>query len=62
MQVVLQKDEAPELNDRMPPKTTWDDLMREKYVREMIEHGLSDSNRGRTGDVKEIRAKYGLTE
>jgi hypothetical protein len=35
----LQKDEAPELIDQMPPNTTWDDLMREKYVREMIEHG-----------------------
>jgi hypothetical protein len=62
MPVVLQKDEAHKLIDRMPPNATWDDLIREIYVREVIENGLADSNRGRTRDVKEIRAKYGLTE
>jgi predicted transcriptional regulator len=46
----------------MPPKATWDDLMREIYVREAIERGLADSNAGRTKDVKEVRAKYGLPE
>ena len=62
MPMVLQKDEAHKLIDRMPPNATWDDLMREIYVREVIERGLADSNEGRTRDVKEIRAKYGLTE
>ncbi len=62
MPVTLQKDEAHKLIDRMPPNATWDDLMREIYVREVIERGLADSNEGRTSDVKEIRAKYGLTE
>jgi predicted transcriptional regulator len=50
------------LIDRMPSNATWDDLMREIYVREVIESGLADSNEGRTRDMKEVRAKYGLTE
>jgi hypothetical protein len=62
MPMVLQKDEAHKLIDRMPPNATWDDLMREIYVREVIERGLADSNEGRIRDVKEIRVKYGLTE
>jgi hypothetical protein len=39
---------------------TWDDLMHEIYVRESIERGLADSKAGRTKDVREVRAKYGL--
>ncbi len=46
----------------MPADATWDDLMREIYVRETIKRGLADSVEGRTKDVKEIRAKYGLPE
>jgi predicted transcriptional regulator len=44
----------------MPQQATWDDLMHEIYVREAIERGLADSKTGRTKDVKEVRAKYGL--
>jgi hypothetical protein len=58
--MVLQKDEARKLIDRMPPNAAWDDLMHEIYVREVIERGLADSNEDRTMDVKEVRAKYGL--
>ena len=36
--------------------------VREIYVREVIERGLADSKAGRTKDVKDIRAKYGLPE
>jgi predicted transcriptional regulator len=50
------------LIDRLPPNATWDDLKREINVREAIERGLADSKAGRTKDVKEIRAKYGLPE
>jgi predicted transcriptional regulator len=46
----------------MPPQATWDDLMREIYIREAIERGLADSNAGRTKDVQDVRAKYGLWE
>lgn len=62
MKTVLEKDEAHRLIDRMPQGATWDDLMREIYVRETIKRGLADSNAGRTKDVKEVRAKYGLPE
>jgi predicted transcriptional regulator len=62
MSTVMKKEEAHKLIDLMPPKATWDDLMREIYIREAIEHGLEDSNAGRTKDVQEVRAKYGLSE
>ena len=62
MPMVMQKDEAHKLIDRMPPTATWNDLMNETYVREVIERGLADSNQDRTRDVKEVRAKYGLAE
>ena len=62
MPSVMEKEEAHKLIDRMPPNATWDDLMREIYVREAIERGLADSRTGRTKDVKEVRTKYGLAE
>jgi hypothetical protein len=62
MAQIMEKDEAHKLIDRMPPNATWDDLMQEIYVREAIEKGLADSKEGRTEDVREVRAKYGLPE
>jgi len=62
MPTLMEKDEAHRLIDRMPSNATWDDLMREIYVREAIERGLADSEAGRTRDVKEVRTKYGLPE
>ncbi|MBS3905831.1 MAG: hypothetical protein KGZ49_02225 [Syntrophaceae bacterium] len=62
MSTMMEKEEAHKLIDRMPQNSTWDDLMREIYVREAIERGLSDSKTGRTKNVKEVRAKYGLPE
>ncbi len=62
MSLVMEKDEAHKMIDRMPPNATWDDLMREIYVRETIERGLADSKEGRTTDVNEVRANYGLPE
>jgi hypothetical protein len=62
MSIPITKEDAHKIIDRMPPGATWDDLMHEIYVREVIEQGLADSKEGRTKDVKEIRAKYGLPE
>ncbi len=62
MSSVVSKQEAHKLIDQLPIDATWDDLMREIYVRAAIEKGLEDSRSGRTKDVSEIRAKYGLTE
>ncbi len=59
---VMQKEEAHRLIDKMPPNATWDDLMREIYVRETIEKGLADSKAGRGHTLKEVREKYGLSE
>jgi len=59
---VMEKEEAHKLVDRMPSNATWEDLMHEIYVREVIERGLADSKAGRTKDVREVRAKYGLRE
>jgi hypothetical protein len=56
----MRKDEAHELVDRMADNATWDDLIDQIYVREVIEQGLADSNAGRTTDVQEVRRKYGL--
>jgi hypothetical protein len=56
------KEEAHKIIDRMPVGATWNDLMYEIYVREVIELGLADSKAGRTKEVKDIRAKYGLPE
>jgi hypothetical protein len=60
MSIILEKEEAHKIINQMPPDATWDDLMREIYVREAVERGLADSNAGQTKDVKEVRAKYGL--
>ncbi len=62
MGLIMKKDEAHKMIDKMAPDATWDDLMHEIYVREAIERGLSDSAEGRTTDVKEVRAEYGLPE
>ena len=59
---LLKKDEAHKIIDRMPSSATWDDLMREIYVREAIERGLADSEEGRIKAVKDVRAKYNLPE
>ncbi len=50
MTTLLQKEQAHKLIDRMPANATWDDLMHEIYVREVIERGLADSLAGKTKD------------
>ena len=62
MPMIMQKDEAHKLIDRMPANATWDDLMREIYVREVIERGSAGSDEGWIKDLKEVRGKYGLPE
>ena len=62
MKNFLVKEEAHKLIDRLPDESTWDDLMEGIYVRQVIEQGLADSRAGRTSEVREVRAKYGLPE
>jgi hypothetical protein len=54
------KEEARKLIERLPDGSTWDDLMREIYVRQAIESGLADSQAGRTTSVEAVRAEFGL--
>jgi hypothetical protein len=54
------KSEAKRLVDELPEGATWDDLMYRIYVRQTIEAGLKDSEAGRTIDVSEVRARFGL--
>jgi predicted transcriptional regulator len=56
------KDQARELVDKLPENSTWDDLIHEIYVRQAIEAGLADSQTGRTADVEEVRAEFGLSK
>ena len=56
------KQEARRLVDDLPEDATWEDLMYRIYVRQVIEAGSEDSEAGRTVDVKEVRAKFGLSE
>ena len=60
MQAINIKEEAYHLLEKLPQDATWDDLMYEIYVRQAIEAGLEDSEAGRTTDVREVRAKFGL--
>ncbi len=62
MATQLAKDEAHKLIEKMPEHSTWDDLIYEIYVRQVIEQGLADSKNGKTTDVREVRKKYGLPE
>ena len=54
------KDRAHELVDKLPEHSTWDDLMHEIYVWQAIDAGLADGQTGRTSDVKDVRAEFGL--
>jgi hypothetical protein len=62
MPVANIKTEARAILDKMPDNATWDDLMYEIYVRQAIDAGIEDSDAGRTMDVKDVRAQFGLPE
>ena len=54
------KQEAHRLVEELPDDASWDDLMYRIYVRQAIDAGLEDSVAGRTLEVGEVRAKFGL--
>lgn len=62
MQTTSVKEEARQLVERLPEGSTWEDLMHEIYVRQAIEAGLADSETGRTTELKDVRAKFGLPQ
>jgi predicted transcriptional regulator len=55
------KADARRLIDELPGDATWEDLMYRIYVRQAIEAGLDDVAAGRTLDIKEVRARFGLS-
>ena len=56
------KNEARCLVEQLSDEATWEDLMYEVYVRQMIEAGLEDSRAGRVLPVDEVRTKFGLSK
>lgn len=56
------KEHARRLVEDLPEDATWDELMYKIYVLQSIEAGLEDSKAGRTFDVREVRAKFGLSD
>jgi predicted transcriptional regulator len=54
------KEDARRLVEKLPDNSTWDDLVHEIYVRQAIEAGLADSQAGRTTEVEQVRASFGL--
>ncbi|MBI9076950.1 MAG: hypothetical protein JEZ02_16195 [Desulfatibacillum sp.] len=60
MQTESFKRKAQKILDSLPESATWDDLMYRIYVRQSIEAGMEDSDKGRTVDVGEVRKKFGL--
>ena len=60
MQTTNIKQEAYRLIEQLPETAIWDHLVYKIYVRQAIEARLADSEAGRTLDVKEVRAKFGL--
>jgi predicted transcriptional regulator len=62
MEVKSIKEAARQLIDQLPEGSTWDDLMRQIYVRQTIEAGLADSEAGRVSSVEQVRAKFGLDQ
>ncbi len=62
MAEMMRKDQAHKIVDNMADDSTWDDLINEIYVRQVIDQGLADSEAGRTTDVSDVRRKYGLTQ
>ena len=56
------KENAHKLIDSLPSSATCDDVMYRIYVRQSIESGLKDVERGNTTNVGEVRKKFGLSE
>lgn len=55
------KQTAHQLVDNLPDDSTWEDLMYQIYVREVIEQGLLDSRADRVHSTEDIRKHFGLS-
>jgi hypothetical protein len=52
--------ESHRLVDALKEDSTWDDLMCEIYIRQMVETGIKDLNEGRVHDLDAVRANFTL--
>jgi hypothetical protein len=56
------REEAHRLVDALKEDSTWDDLMYEIYIRQMVETGIKDLDEGRVHDSDAIRAQFNLSK
>jgi hypothetical protein len=54
------REEAHRLVDALKEDSTWDDLMYEIYIRQMVETGIKDLDEGQVHDSDAIRAQFNL--
>ena len=54
------KETAHQLVENLPDDGTWEDLMYQIYVREVIEQGLEDSRNNRIHSSAAIREHFGV--
>ena len=55
------KETAHQLVDNLPDDSTWEDLMYQIYVREVIEQGLEQSRQDQVHSSQAIREHFGIT-
>ena len=51
---------AIELIKGLPKGATWDDVMEQVYIRQVIEAGLKSANENELIEVDEVRRRFGL--
>ena len=52
------REEVHRLVDTLKEDSSWDDLMYEIYIRQMVETGIKDLDEGRVHDSDAIREKF----
>ncbi len=52
------KAQVRELADQLPETATWDDVLHEIYVQQLIARGISDIENGRLISHEEIRREF----
>jgi hypothetical protein len=56
------KEEVRRLAEELPESATWDDVMEQVYLKQIVEAGLKASAAGRVRAVEEVRKSFGLPE
>ena len=58
MQIVTAKEDAQALLETLPKTSTWDDIMYEMYVKQKIQKGLNELERGETISHEKIKEEF----